>query len=98
MSDPMQNESWILPDGIEEVLPPEAALVERRRRQLLDLFASWGYDYVIPPFVEFLDALLTGTGSDLDLQTFKLTDQLSGRTLGIRADITPQAARMDAHN
>ncbi len=94
----MQNESWILPDGIEEVLPPEAALVERRRRQLLDLFASWGYDYVIPPFVEFLDALLTGTGSDLDLQTFKLTDQLSGRTLGIRADITPQAARMDAHN
>jgi ATP phosphoribosyltransferase regulatory subunit len=94
----MENERWILPDGIDEVLPPEAALIERKRRELLDLYGSWGYDYVIPPFVEFLDSLLTGTGGDLDLKTFKLTDQLSGRLMGIRADITPQAARIDAHH
>jgi ATP phosphoribosyltransferase regulatory subunit len=93
----MENERWILPDGIDEVLPPEADIIERKRRELLDLYSSWGYDYVIPPFVEFLDALLTGTGRDLDLNTFKLTDQLSGRLMGIRADITPQAARIDAH-
>ncbi|MGD9163537.1 MAG: ATP phosphoribosyltransferase regulatory subunit [Chromatiales bacterium] len=94
----MENERWILPDGIDEVLPREAAVIERKRRELLDLYASWGYEFVIPPFVEFLDALLTGTGSDLDLKTFKLTDQLSGRMMGIRADITPQAARIDAHH
>lgn len=94
----MENQHWILPDGIDEVLPPEAGLVERKRRELLDLYRSWGYEFVIPPFVEFLDSLLTGTGSDLDLQTFKLTDQLSGRLLGVRADITPQAARIDAHH
>jgi ATP phosphoribosyltransferase regulatory subunit len=94
----MENERWILPDGIDEVLPHEAAVIERKRRELLDLYASWGYEFVIPPFVEFLDALLTGTGSDLDLKTFKLTDQLSGRMMGIRADITPQAARIDAHH
>ncbi|MEJ2592403.1 MAG: ATP phosphoribosyltransferase regulatory subunit [Candidatus Thiodiazotropha sp.] len=94
----MENESWILPDGIDEVLPSEAAVIERKRRELLDLYAGWGYDFVIPPFVEFLDSLLTGTGSDLDLKTFKLTDQLSGRMMGVRADITPQAARIDAHH
>jgi ATP phosphoribosyltransferase regulatory subunit len=94
----MQNESWILPDGIDEVLPKEAAVIEKKRRQLLDLYASWGYEFIIPPFVEFLDSLLTGTGSDLDLMTFKLTDQLSGRMMGVRADITPQAARIDAHH
>jgi ATP phosphoribosyltransferase regulatory subunit len=94
----MENERWILPDGIDEVLPQEAAIIERKRRELLDLYAGWGYEFVIPPFVEFLDALLTGTGSDLDLKTFKLTDQLSGRMLGVRADITPQAARIDAHH
>ncbi len=94
----MQNESWILPDGIDEVLPKEAAIIEKKRRQLLDLYASWGYELIIPPFVEFLDSLLTGTGSDLDLMTFKLTDQISGRLMGIRADITPQAARIDAHH
>jgi ATP phosphoribosyltransferase regulatory subunit len=94
----MENERWILPDGIDEVLPKEAAVIERKRRELLDLYASWGYEFVIPPFVEFLDSLLTGTGSDLDLKTFKLTDQLSGRMLGVRADITPQAARIDAHH
>jgi ATP phosphoribosyltransferase regulatory subunit len=94
----MENERWILPDGIDEVLPREAAVIESKRRELLDLYASWGYEFVIPPFVEFLDSLLTGTGSDLDLKTFKLTDQLSGRMMGVRADITPQAARIDAHH
>lgn len=88
---------WILPDGIDEVLPPQAGLLERKRRELLDLYASWGYEFIIPPFIEFLDSLLTGTGSDLDLMTFKLTDQLTGRMMGVRADITPQAARIDAH-
>ena len=92
----MENERWILPDGIDEVLPKEAGEIEQKRRELLDLYHSWGYEYVIPPFVEFLDSLLTGTGSDLDLKTFKLTDQLTGRMMGIRADITPQAARIDA--
>jgi ATP phosphoribosyltransferase regulatory subunit len=94
----MENERWILPDGIDEVLPREAAIIERKRRELLDLYAGWGYEFVIPPFVEFLDSLLTGTGSDLDLKTFKLTDQHSGRMMGVRADITPQAARIDAHH
>jgi len=92
------NEHWILPDGIDEVLPPQAGMMERKRRELLDLYHSWGYEYVIPPFVEFLDSLLSGTGSDLDLKTFKLTDQLSGRMMGVRADITPQVARIDAHH
>ena len=93
----MQNERWILPDGIEEMLPPQAQALEQLRRNLLDLYKSWGYQLVMPPFVEFLDSLLTGTGSDLDLQTFKLTDQVTGRQMGIRADIAPQAARLDAH-
>lgn len=88
---------WLLPDGIEEVLPEEAARIETARRQLLDLFASWGYDLVITPHIEYLESLLTGAGHDLDLQTFKMTDQLSGRMLGLRADITPQVARIDAH-
>ncbi len=89
---------WQLPDGIEEVLPARAATVERLRRKLLDLYRGWGYQLVIPPLMEFTDSLLTGLGQDLDLLTFKLTDQLSGRTLGIRADITPQVARIDAHS
>lgn len=89
---------WLLPDGVDEVLPPEAANLERIRRELLDIFAAWGYDYVIPPMVEFLESLLTGTGSDLDLKTFKVTDQISGRMMGIRADITSQVARIDAHS
>ena len=88
---------WLLPDGIEEVLPEEAARIETARRQLLDLFASWGYDLVITPHIEYLESLLTGAGHDLDLQTFKMTDQLTGRMLGLRADITPQVARIDAH-
>ena len=88
---------WLLPDGVDELLPPEAARAEALRRLLLDLYAAWGYELVMPPFIEYLDSLLTGTGRALDLQTFKITDQLSGRTMGVRADITPQAARIDAH-
>ena len=93
-----QKDSWLLPDGIEEILPEEAKHLENLRRKLLELFACWGYDLVIPPFIDFLDSLLTGSGHDLDLQTFKLTDQISGKMLGVRADMTPQVARMDAHN
>lgn len=93
----MQNERWLLPEGIDELLPDQAQRLEALRRRLLDLHDSWGYQLVITPFIEFLDSLLTGTGKDLDLQTFKLTDQISGRMLGVRADITPQAARIDAH-
>ena len=93
-----QKDSWLLPDGIDEVLPEEAKHLESLRRKLLDLFACWGYDLVIPPFIDFLDSLLTGSGHDLDLQTFKLTDQISGKMLGVRADMTPQVARIDAHN
>jgi ATP phosphoribosyltransferase regulatory subunit len=89
---------WQLPDGVEEVLPAQAASVESLRRRLLDLYRSWGYRLVIPPLMEFTESLLVGLGEDLDLLTFKLTDQLSGRTLGIRADITPQVARIDAHS
>ena len=93
----MNDERWLLPEGIDEVLPPEAWQLEAVRRRLLDLFRAWGYELIIPPFIEYLESLLTGTGRDLELQTFKLTDQLSGRLMGIRADITPQAARLDAH-
>jgi len=89
---------WLLPDGVEELLPPQAEQVEQLRRKLLDLYRSWGYELVIPPLIEFTDSLLVGLGSDIDLQTFKVVDQLSGRTMGIRADITPQAARIDAHS
>ena len=88
------NIRWLLPDGVDEVLPPDALNLEFIRRRLLDLYGSWGYEYVIPPMIEFLESLLTGSGSDLDLKTFKVTDQISGRTLGIRADITPQVARI----
>ena len=89
---------WLLPDGMDEVLPPQARRMEELRRALLDLYHCWGYDQVMPPPVEFLDSLLTGTGTDLDLQTFKLTDQLTGRMMGASADVTPQVARMDAHS
>jgi ATP phosphoribosyltransferase regulatory subunit len=91
------QERWMLPEGIEEILPDEARRLEQLRRRLLDLLATWGYEQVMPPLIEYLDALLTGTGRDLDLQTFKLTDQLTGRLMGVRADMTPQAARIDAH-
>lgn len=88
---------WLLPDGVKEVLAPEAYRIEALRRRVIDLYHRWGYELVMPPVMEHLDSLLTGVGRDLDLNTFKLTDQLSGRTLGIRADITPQVARIDAH-
>lgn len=91
------QDRWLLPAGIEEVLPQQAREIERLRRCLLDLFDTWGYELVIPPFIDYLESLLTGTGRDLELQTFKLTDQLSGRLLGVRADMTPQVARIDAH-
>ncbi len=91
------EDRWLLPEGIEEILPPAAGRLERLRRELLDLYESWGYELIIPPLIEFLDSLLTGAGDDLELQTFKLTDQLSGRMMGVRADMTPQAARIDAH-
>ena len=95
----MTNETrhWLLPDGVDELLPEAAERVERLRRGLLDLYAGWGYRLVITPFVEYLESLLTATGQDLAHQTFKLIDPLSGRMLGIRADITPQVARIDAH-
>jgi ATP phosphoribosyltransferase regulatory subunit len=93
----MDNAHWLLPEGIDEILPPKATELERLRRKLLDLYHSWGYELISPPFIEYIESLLTGTGGDLDLQTFKLTDQITGRTLGVRADITPQAARIDAH-
>ncbi|HWV16603.1 MAG TPA: ATP phosphoribosyltransferase regulatory subunit [Cellvibrio sp.] len=89
---------WLLPDGVEEILPAEAKPIELLRRQLLDLYSTWGYDLVIPPMLEYTDSLLIGLGRDVDLLTFKVTDQLTGRTLGIRADITPQTARIDAHS
>jgi len=89
---------WLLPAGIMELLPAQAEPMEQLRRQIIDLFHSWGYELVMPPFIEYLDALLTGTGKDLDLQTFKITDQLSGRLMGLRSDMTPQVARIDAHH
>lgn len=88
---------WILPEHIEDLLPREAAKLELLRRRILDLFSLHGYELVIPPLIEHIESLLTGTGYDLDLRTFKLVDQLSGRMLGVRADITPQVARVDAH-
>jgi ATP phosphoribosyltransferase regulatory subunit len=89
--------SWILPEYIEDVLPAEAARTEALRRLLLDHFRAQGYRLIQPPLIEHLDSLLTGTGRDLELQTFKVVDPLSGRMLGVRADITPQVARIDAH-
>ena len=89
--------AWVLPDHIADVLPSEARHIEELRRELLDTARSYGYELVMPPLLEHLESLLTGTGEALDLQTFKLVDQLSGRTLGLRADTTPQVARIDAH-
>lgn len=91
------HQYWALPDGIHEALPHDAMRLEQLRRELLDLYQSWGYQLVMPPLVEYLESLRIAQGSDLDLQTFKLTDQLNGRMMGVRADMTPQVARMDAH-
>ena len=88
---------WLLPDGVDELLPEQAQVLEQCRRQVLDTFAVNGYRLVQPPLLEFIDSLLTGAGSDLDLLTFKVTDQYSGRMMGIRADMTPQLSRIDAH-
>lgn len=88
---------WLLPEGIEDLLPQEAARVESLRRRLLDEFSRHGYQLVAPPLIEFAESLLSESGADLDLRTFKLVDQLSGRTLCLRADTTPQVARIDAH-
>ena len=88
---------WLLPDHIEDVLPGEARVIERLRRSILDLLERHGYELVQPPLLEYLESLLSGTGRDLDLATFKLVDQLSGRMMGVRADHTPQVARIDAH-
>jgi ATP phosphoribosyltransferase regulatory subunit len=89
--------NWLLPEYIADALPAEAARIEGLRRRLLDHFRGRGYEFVMPPMLEYLESLLTGAGHDLKLRTFKLVDQLSGRTMGVRADITPQAARIDAH-
>ncbi|HQT25405.1 MAG TPA: ATP phosphoribosyltransferase regulatory subunit [Burkholderiales bacterium] len=90
----MQN--WILPEHIEDILPPDACRIEKMRRDVLDLFSCHGYDLVMPPLIEHVESLRSGTGRDMDLRTFKLVDQMSGRLLGLRADITPQVARIDA--
>ncbi len=89
--------NWLLPEYIEDVLPAEAARIETLRRTLLDLFKVHGYQYVIPPMLEYMESLITGVGHDLNLTTFKVVDQLTGRLMGVRADMTPQAARIDAH-
>jgi len=91
------SDRWLLPDGVEDILPPLAGQIESLRRSVMDTCQRWGYQLVIPPLIEYLESLFTGTGHDLELQTFKLTDQLTGRMMGLRADMTPQAARIDAH-
>ena len=89
---------WRLPRGVDELLPPNAWELEVLRRRVIDLFVAWGFDYIDPPLIEYLDSLLIGSGSDLDLQTLKVVDQVSGRQLGVRADMTSQAVRVDAHS
>ncbi|MFO8141409.1 MAG: ATP phosphoribosyltransferase regulatory subunit [Marinobacter sp.] len=91
------SDRWLLPDGVEDILPPLAGQIESLRRDVMDTCQRWGYQLVIPPLIEYLESLFTGTGHNLELQTFKLTDQLTGRMMGVRADMTPQAARIDAH-
>jgi ATP phosphoribosyltransferase regulatory subunit len=88
---------WLLPEYVEDILPAEAMRMEQLRRRILDLFFKNRYELVMPPLLEYMDSLLTGTGHDLELRTFKVVDQLSGRMMGLRADITPQVARIDAH-
>ncbi len=89
---------WLLPKGVEEILPKEAWLIKQYEKTLLNLYHAWGYELVIPPLMEYQESLLAGIGQDVDLLSFKVIDQLSGRTLAIRADITPQVARIDAHS
>src|SRR6476661_3082741 len=89
--------NWLLPEHIADVLPSEARKIEELRRKMLDTFRLYGYELVMPPLLEYVDSLLTGAGKDTDLRTFKLVDQISGRMLGLRADMTTQVARIDAH-
>ena len=91
------SSAWLLPEHIADVLPAQARHIEDLRRGLLDVARGYGFELVVPPLLEHIESLLSGTGRELDLSTFKLVDQLSGRTLGIRADSTPQVARIDAH-
>ncbi|MCP4876138.1 MAG: ATP phosphoribosyltransferase regulatory subunit [Gammaproteobacteria bacterium] len=91
------NRRWLLPDGVQETLPPEAVAVESLRHEILQLFNRWGYDLVMPAMIEYMDSLLTGTAHSLDTRTFALVDQLSGKQMGVRSDMTPQVARIDAH-
>src|SRR3954453_10181611 len=88
---------WLLPEYVEDILPAEAMRIEKLRRAMLDLFFENKYELVMPPLLEYMDSLLTGTGHDLDVRTFKVVDQISGKTMGVRADITPQVARIDGH-
>ena len=92
-----ETERWLLPEGIDELLPEQAEQIEFLRRSILKLYQRWGYRFVMTPMIEHLDSLLVGTGNDLDQRTFKLTDEMNGRLLGVRADITPQVSRIDAH-
>lgn len=94
----LTQDRWLLPEGIEEIFPDEAERLERLARGMVDRFAVWGYRLVMPPMIDFLDSLLVGTGHELDLHTFKLTDPVSGRLIGLRADMTPQVARIDARS
>ncbi len=94
---PSTKNRWILPDGIEEILPPDAQSVEQLRQQILKLYNSWGYDLVMPAMIEFTDSLLTGTAHSLESITFTLIDQVTGKQMGLRSDMTPQVARIDAH-
>ena len=96
MPDPQKNR-WLLPDGVQETLPPDAFAVERLRKNILRIYHSWGYDLVMPAMIEYMDSLLTGTAQSLDTKTFALVDQQSGKQMGVRSDMTPQVARIDAH-
>lgn len=91
------NNRWLLPDGIVEILPPQAKQVERLRQSILALYDRWGYDLVMPAMIEFTDSLLTGTANSLQHRTFSLVDQITGKQMGLRSDMTPQVARIDAH-
>ncbi len=91
------NKRWLLPDGVQETLPPDAAAVEALRHEILQVFHRWGYELVMPAMIEYMDSLLTGTAHSLDTRTFALVDQLSGKQMGVRSDMTPQVARIDAH-
>ena len=93
----MSMGNWLLPESLADILPAEARRIEELRRALLDLYRTYGFELVAPPLIEYIDSLLSGTGNDLNLRTFKLIDQFSGRTLGVRADMTPQVTRIDAH-